>query len=633
MEEATPLQPVVRFGEYQLDTRAGDLHKGDVTLRLHKQPLQVLLLLLEHQGELVTREELRTALWPDHTFVDFEDSLNHAIRRLREALGDSAENPRFIETLPRRGYRFIHPVDPGVGLAVPKPVQPKGPLGKYWQIALGAGAIVAALSLGFVFNVLGLRSRLLTANPASSLAGPLRIESIAVLPFENLSGDPAQEYFADGMTEELVTNLGKISTLRVISRTSVMLYKGSKKPLPEIARELNVDAIVEGTVQRSGNHVRVTANLLYAPTDRHLWAESYESELGDVLILQGKVARSIADEIGIKLMSQEKTRLASTRSVNPDAYEAYLKAKYYASKWSEEGFKKSVASFRQAIDIDPAYAPAYGGLGEVYCLMGLWALKPSTEIYPLAKAAALKALELDDGLAEAHADLGLVKFQYDWDWSGGEQELKRAVTLNPSSSSAHLFYGLFLTVMGRADESVKETRIALELDPLTPSTNVQLGWVLYYARRHDESIAQLKKALELAPDFGYANMEIGWNYAQKGMNQEAATECQRAVSLASEDQVTLASCGDVYGMAGRHQDALALLDRLKRLSTQGYVDPYNFACLYDGLGENQPTMEWLERAYRARSASLPALRVEVWSGRLRSDRRFQELVQRMNFPK
>jgi DNA-binding winged helix-turn-helix (wHTH) protein len=224
MEEAKPLQPLVRFGEYQLDIRPVDLHKGDVTLRLHKQPLQVLLLLLEHQGELVTREELRTALWPDHTFVDFEDSLNHAIRRLREALGESAENPRFIETLPRRGYRFIHPVDAGVGLARPKPVQPKRPLGKYRPIALGAAAIAAALSLGFVFNVAGLRSRLLTANPALSFAGPPRIESIAALPFENLSGDPAQEYFADGMTEELVTNLGKISTLRVISRTSVMRY-------------------------------------------------------------------------------------------------------------------------------------------------------------------------------------------------------------------------------------------------------------------------------------------------------------------------------------------------------------------------------------------------------------------------
>ena len=632
MEETTPPQPLVRFGEYELDTRTGYLHKGDVTLRLHKQPLQLLLLLLERQGALVTREELRTALWPDHTFVDFEDSLNHAIRRLREALGDSAENPRFIETLPRRGYRFIHAVDAGVGVAPPKPVQPKGPLERHWLIALVAGTVAAPLTLVFALNVAGLRTRLLTANPAKSLAATPRIESIAVLPFENLSGDPAQEYFADGMTEEIVTNLGKISPLRVISRTSVMRYKGSRKPLPEIAQDLNVEAIVEGTVQRSCNHVRVTANLLYAPTDRHLWADSYESELGDVLILQGKVARSIAGEIGIKLKPQEQIRLASSRPVNPEAYQAYLKGKYYTSKWSEEGFKKAVASFRQSIDVDPAYAPAYGGLGEVYSLMALWALQPSTEIYPLAKAAALKALELDDGLAEAHADLGLVKFQFDWDWSGGEQELKRAVTLNPSSSSAHLFYGLFLTAMGRADESVKETRIALELDPLTPSTNVQLGWVLYYARRHNESIAQLKKALELAPDFGYANMELGWNYAQKRMYPEAVRECRRAVSLAPEDQVTLGGCGNVYGLAAKRQNALVLVERLKKLSRQAYVDPYSMAWLYDGLGDNNRTMQWLERAYLARSASLPALRVEVWSDRLRSDARFQDLLRRMNFP-
>lgn len=633
VQEPTCLQRQVRFGEYELDTRTGGLHKGDSTLQLNKQPLQVLLLLLEHRGELVTREELRTALWPDHTFVDFEDSLNHAIRRLREALGDSAQNPRFIETIPRRGYRFIHPIDQGVAVAPPKPVQPKGPLERRRLIAAVAATVAAALTLVFGLNIAGVRTRLLTATPAKSLPALPRIESIAVLPFENLSGDPAQEYFADGMTEELVTNLGKISALRVISRTSVERYKGTKKPLPEIARELNVDAIVEGTVQRSGNHVRVTANLLYAPADRHLWADTYEGELGDVLVLQGKVARSIASQIGIELIPQEQVRFASAHPVNPEAYQAYLKGKYYTSKLSEEGFKNGVASFRQAIDFDPAYASAYGGLGEAYSLMGLWALQPSTETYPLAKAAALKALELDEGLAEAHAVLGQIKFGFDWDWSGAEQELRRAVTLNPSSSSAHFWYGLFLTAMGRYDEAVKETRHALELDPITPSANVQLGWVLFYARRYDESIAQLKKTLELAPDFGYANMELGLNYTQKRMYPEAVKECRRAVSLAPEDQVTLGVCGYVYGLAKRRDDAFAILDRLKKLSTRRYVDPYNVAGLYIGLGDTNQAFEWLGQAYRERSPSLYALRMEVWSDRLRSDPRFQDLLRRVNFPK
>jgi len=633
MAEVTHARHWIRFGDYELDTRAGELRNGSGTLQLHQQPLQLLLLLLEHPGELVTREELRAALWPDHTFVDFEDSLNHAIRRLREALADSAENPRFIETLPRRGYRFIYPVDEGAGPASPRPAQQRAASGKRWLIALVAAAVAGMLTLVFALNVAGLRSRLRAAIPSTSVAAPPRIQSVAVLPFENLSGDPAQEYFADGMTEELVTNLGKISPLRVISRTSVMQYKGSKKPLPQIARELNVDAIVEGTVQRSGNHVHVTANLLYAPTDRHLWAESYESELGDVLVLQGKVARSIAGEIGIKLISQEQIRLASARPVNPEAYQAYLKGKYYTNKWTEEGFKRAVASFQQAIDFDPTYAPAYGGLAEVYMWLAVWGLQPSAETYPLAKAAALKALQLDDGLAEAHAVLGQIKFAFDWDWSETDQELKHAVNLNASSSAAHFWYGLFLTAMGRSDEAISETRKALELDPLTPTTNLQLGWVLYYARRYDESIAQLKKTLELAPDLGYANMELAWNYAGKHMYAEAVAECQRAVSLAPGEQVTLGSCGRVYGLAGRHQDALRLLDRLKRLSARGYVDPYNVAILYDGVGEREHVFEWLERGYREHSPSLYGLRIDAWSDQVRSDSRFQDLLHRMNFPK
>jgi TolB-like protein/Tfp pilus assembly protein PilF len=583
---------------------------------------------MERPGELVTREELRNALWPDQTFVDFEDGLNHAVRRLREALGDSAENPRFIETLPRLGYRFIYPLEEK---AEPGRVPAAGPMGRRRQVGLAAGAVLALLAWAFALNVAGVRDRVLRAAGAVR-EPPLQIQSIAVLPLENLSHDPEQEYFADGMTEELITNLGKMSALHVISRTSVMQYKGTKKSLPQIARELKVDAIIEGTVQRSGNHVRITANLLHAPTDRHLWADSYEGDLGDVLVLQDKVARAIASEVGIKLLSTGNGRLASVHAVDPEAYQSCLKGRYYTSKWTEEGFKKGAEGFRRAIDLDPTYAPAYEGLADVYNWRAAFGLQPSPETYPLAKAAALKALELDDGLAEAHAVLGQTKFAFDWDWSGAEQELKRATALNPSSSTAHLYYGVFLTAMGRYDEAVAETRKALELDPLTLTTNLQLGWVLYYARRHDESIAQLKKTLELAPDFSYANLELGWNYAQKRMYPEAVSECQRAVSLMPEEQVTLSSCGDVYGLAGRRQDALTLIERLRQLSARGYVDPYNMAWASDGLGDNKRTMEWLERAYTERSASLYFLRNETWRESLRSDPHFQDLLRRMNFP-
>jgi TolB-like protein/DNA-binding winged helix-turn-helix (wHTH) protein/Flp pilus assembly protein TadD len=631
----------MRFGVFDLDLQTGELRKSGVLLHLPPQPFKVLALLVSRPAQLVTREEIRNQIWGNDTVVDFEHGLNFAIKKIRDTLGDDPETPRYIETLPRRGHRFIAPVetasasgmhpDAGVGVTLTSATPRAAFLRKRWSVATTAGVFVGLAATLVGLNVAGLRDQLLKANPLRSAASP-RIESVAVLPFENLSGDPAQEYFADGMTEELVTNLGEISALRVISRTSVMRFKGSRKPLPEIARELRVDAIVEGTVARVGNHVRITANLLHAPTDRHLWAGSYDSELEDVLVLQGKVASSIASAVRIRLMPQERIRLASPRRVNPEAYQAFLQGKYYTSKWTEEGFKKAATSFRQAIDLDPTYAPAYEGLAEVYSWVAGWGLQSSAEAYPLAKAAALKALELDEALADAHAALGQIKFVFDWDWSGAEHELKRATILNPNSSNAHFDYGWFLTAMGRSDEAVTETRKALQLDPLTPSTNVQLGWVLYYARRHDESIAQLRKTLELAPDFSHANMELGWNYAQKRMYSEAVTECQRAVSLMPEEQVTLGSCGCVYALAGRRREAVTLLDRLKKVSARSYLDPYNVALLYDGLGDTDRTMDWLERAYRERSASLYFLRVEVFSDRLRSDPRLQDLLRRMNFP-
>jgi TolB-like protein/Tfp pilus assembly protein PilF len=498
-------------------------------------------------------------------------------------------------------------------------------------VAAAVGLFVALVATFAALNVAGIRDRLLERITSKGSVPTPRVESVAVLPFENLSNDPNQEYFADGMTEELVTRLGEISDLRVTSRTSVMRFKGSRRPLPEIARELGVDAVIEGTVARSGNHVRITANLLHAATDHHLWANSYDSEIEDVLVLQNNAARSIAAAVRTNL-SPEQIRGTSQRRVNPEAYQAYLRGKYYRSEWTKEGFEQAITSFRHALDSDPTYAPAYEGLADVYNWLGLWGLQPATETYPAAKAAALKALELDEGLAEAHADLGQIKLVFDWDWSGAEQEFKRTIVLNPNSAAAHFYYGVFLTAMGRSGEAIKETQKALALDPLTPSTNLQLGWVLYYARRHGESIAQLKKTLALAPDFAYANMELGWNYAQKGMYVEAAAQCQRAVSLMPDEQVTLGGCGNVFGLAGRRQDALTLLGRLKKASARGYLDPYNVAYLYDGLSDNDHVFEWLERAYRERSASLYALRFETWSDRLRSDPRFRDLLRRMNFP-
>ncbi len=457
------------------------------------------------------------------------------------------------------------------------------------------------------------------------------IQSLAVLPLANLSGDPQQDYFAEGMTEELITNLGKVRAVRVISRTSVMQYKQTQKTIPKIAEELNVDAIVEGSVVRSANRVRITAQLIQAKKERHLWAETYERDVSDVLALQSDVAQAITSEVKAKVTPQEQTRLASARQVNPEAYELYLKAKYFWSKWPEKESTKSIIYIQQAIALDPTYAPAYADLADYHSYEALYGLRQLNEAVPAARAAVGKALELDETLAEAHTELGEINFTFDWDWARAERDFKRAIALNPNSSRSHLKYSVFLISLGRSSEAVTEAQEALKLDPMSVGKNFGLGWVLYYARRHDESIVQLKRTIDLAPDLAYANAVLGWNYAQKHMYPEAISSCQRAIAVLP-DQVVLGSCGRVYAVGGRRHDALSILHRLNNFPTQMPLDPYNVAVLYDGLGETDHAMEWLERAFAGRSGGLSGVKCELWSDQLRSDPRFRDLLRRMNLP-
>ncbi|MBZ5616741.1 MAG: winged helix-turn-helix domain-containing protein [Acidobacteriia bacterium] len=607
-----PLAPqTVRFGPFGLDLRAAELHLNGKTIKLPEQPFQVLTALLEHPGEVVTREELRQRLWRSDTFVDFEHSLNAAVKRLREMLGDSAESPRYIETLPRHGYRLIAPVE-GPKLAVPD-AQIRPPKTLLRVLAIAAGVVILIMLGSWRWS--RLQALLGRAHPA-------RVESLAVLPLVNLSGSPDEEYFADGMTEQLITELGKVHTLRVISRQSVMQYKGTNKPVPQIARELHVEAVVEGSALRVGDKVRITTQLIQVNPERHLWSESYERDLRDILALQSEVAQAITNEVKIKLTPQEQTRLASTRPVNPEAYQALLRAK------SEKDSQKAFAYLQQAIALDPTYAPAYVELADYY-IGETYSGRPVKEAVPLARAAVDKALELDPTLAEAHAKLGYIKFWFDWDWSGAEADLKRTVMLNPNNAYAHLAYGAFLNHVGRSGEAVREFQKEQELNPL--DSGFALAFGLFYARRYDESIAQFNKVLEKKPDFALANAALAWNYVQKRMYPEAVAVCRRVASIAPEDQVMLGGCGWVYAHAGRRQDALALLDRLKKRSRL-HLDPYAVAFLYDGLGDDDRTMEWLERAYRERSPNLAFLKIEFWSDSLRSDPRFQGLVRRMNFP-
>jgi TolB-like protein/DNA-binding winged helix-turn-helix (wHTH) protein len=670
----------VRFGVFEVDLRSGELHKHGIKIKLHDQPFQVLAIMLEHPGELVTREQLHQKLWPADTFVDFDVGLNSAIKRLREALGDSAESPRFVETLPRRGYRLIAPVEevadiegregqrsPAPGSATlseapvstepravatsPRPLELEKNRTKTTHVRYlllgGVAAILLVLLLGV--NVGELRERLLGKHSAGG-ASAGRIRSVAVLPLENLSGDPAQEYFVDGMTEELITDLGKVGGLRVISRTSSMHYKGTRKTLPEIARELNVDAVIEGAVLRSGDHVRITTQLVEAASDRHLWAESYERELRDMLTLQGEVARDVAKQVNIKLSQEEQTRFASAHPVDPKALEAYLKGRYELYKMTLEGTKKSIDYFAQALDRDPTYARAWAGLSEALSFphvpQGTWDSHPQ-EVLAKAKAAALKALELDGALSEGHLSLGVV-LERDWFWSGAEKEYQRAIALDPNNARAHGVYGLHLMAQGRFEEAIAETRRAQELDPLSPLMHRDLARALSAAGRYDEALAQFRDVAALGGAMGYpTHRRMALAYERKGMEREALAELLAALRTPKNWLESMPSLPEKEEDRGAKQLAARVerkyassgYEEAKRVFLHGDVlhiapsaGPIWTAADYAELGLKDKAFEWLDKAIEVHNLNMEFIKVDERFVPLRSDPRFGDLLRRIGLP-
>ena len=487
------------------------------------------------------------------------------------------------------------------------------------MLALGGLALVAVVAVLAGLNVAGLRDRLFPR-----WAAPPHIDSIAVLPLENLSHDPNQEYFADGMTEELITNLGKISALRVISRTSVMRYKGTKKPLPEIARELNVDAVVEGAVLRSGNRVRITAQLIQANPEKHLWADSYERDPRDILALQSEVARAITDEIKIKVSPQEQARLARARQVNPQAHELYLKGQYYNNRRDPE---KASDYFKAAINADPTYAPPYAGLAAVYSYLGRFEVLPASEAFSKARAAAEKALELDETLGEAHAALGFTLLSFDWDWTAAEREYKRALELSPSVAPIRSSYGQFLVRMGRHQEAIREARRGVELDPVSPERYVDLGWIYWESRQYDQALEQYRKTLELDPTQN-VSFYFAVAFREKGMYQEAIAEFLQM----PDNPVKFGQGGNAYARAGRVREAREAIRKLKERAKIDFRGTCMVALVYAGLGEKDQAFEWLEKAYLVRDRGMTFLKIDPGLDPLRSDSRFQDLLRRMNFP-
>jgi TolB-like protein/DNA-binding winged helix-turn-helix (wHTH) protein/Tfp pilus assembly protein PilF len=611
----------VIFGPFEADLSTGKLYKLGNQVHLQDQPFRVLAMLLEHPGEVVTREEARKALWPEGTFVDFDEGLDTALKKLRHALGDSAQNPNFIETIPRRGYRLIGSVGAsGNGSAISGAMEGARPEAVAsrtlpWKLLIGVLALAVALA-GVLVRAIGWMHRSTSA-----------IRSIAVLPLENLSGDASQDYFADGLTDELITHLGQIGTLRVISRTSVMQYKGVHKPLPQVARELGVDAVVEGTVLRSGDKVRITAQLIQAASDRHLWARTYVGDQRDVLSLQNEVASAIASEIRIKLTPQQRAMLKSAHAMNPQAQDAYLKGHYLLEKGTIEDLPKGISYFGQAIEKEP-FALAYAGMASGYVALGHVLYLSPQQAFPPAKTAALKALELDNGLEEAHTALGDVKFLYDWDFPGAEREFQLAIQINPSSVRAQNSYADFLNAMGHPDDAIAHAQQSLQIDPLSLSAITELGWQLYFARRYDEAIAQARKVIEVNPNYFAAHVCLGLAYEQKHEFSSAIAELQKATGFCRGRCAGL--IGQVSALSG---DKAAALEAIKELQQRPYVSPWLVAIIYAELGDREKAFEWLEKSYSGREHDLAYARVWPMFDSLRSDPRYNDIMRRIGLTK
>jgi eukaryotic-like serine/threonine-protein kinase len=491
----------------------------------------------------------------------------------------------------------------------------------------GIAVVVLLAVIAGISNVGGWRTRLL------GRASSPRIESLAVLPLANLSRDPEQEYFADGMTEALITDLSKISALKVISRTSVMRYKRTEKPLPQIARELSVDAVIEGSVLREGNQVRISVQLIHGATDKHLWADNYQRELRSILALQSEVARAIAQQVKITLTPQEQARLTSLGpAVNPEAYEAYLRGRSELNKLSVPGIKKGIEYLQKAIQIDPSYARAYAGLAIAYSLMGQQEILPVREAFAKSRELALKAFELDEALPEAHSVLGWIHRSYDWDWPGAEREFKRALELDPGSALAHNGYGGYLIVVGREEEALAEEKRAVQLDPLSSFLNGQWAIVLLQAQRYEEMAEQCRKTLELDPSNSRAYFALGLGHAQQGRYDQAVAGLRKSAELSGGRPDVLAELGYVYGLAGKKAEARKILDEFKQQAKQKNISPLNFAILYAGLGDKDHAFAWLERAYQERSPFLLDIKTLLGGDPLRSDPRFTDLLRRVGLP-
>jgi TolB-like protein/DNA-binding winged helix-turn-helix (wHTH) protein/Tfp pilus assembly protein PilF len=628
----------LRFGVFEVDRSASKLVKGGRRVKLAPQPFKVLLLLLDRHGQVVSRTDIQCHLWGESTFVDFDRGINFSINQIRAALSDDADRPRYIETVPRLGYRFVGEVTNGAGTEplahAAQAVERKSDLPELSRceadrpdshralrltaapfLRFAAVAILAAIA----FFAAGMAVRK-SPRPVDS------IQSIAVLPLEDLSSSKVDEYFADGVTDQLITDLGQLARLRVISRTSIMQYKRAFRPLPQIARELGVDAVVEGTITRSGNRVRVTGQLIEARTDRLIWANAYETEMGDVLPVERELAEVIADEVRGKISSIRHPVPKRVRSLTAPAQNAYLKGHYLQQTGTIESLPEAISYFERSVAIEPN-APAYAGTASAYVAMGHMMFLPPQQAFLPAKTAALKALELDDTLEEAHTALGSVKLLYEWDFPRAATEFQRALDLNPSSVQAQSAYADYLTVMGHANEAIERARLGVELDPLSLSAIMNLAWQLYRGRQYEQAVAEAQTVADIEPASSSAHTCLGLAYGQQHRFPKAIEELRKASALCRDRCFGL--IGQVFAMSGDRQ---AALDAMHQLQRRAYASPWLAAVIYAQLGDKDRAFAWLEKAYEGREHDLVFAGAWPVFDTLRADPRYANLLRRVGLP-
>lgn len=598
-------------GEWTVLPGLNSLERDGRNVHLEPKVMQVLITLSEQPGEVVSKHQIFKRVWPD-TFVS-DEVLTRSVSELRRAFQDDPQEPKYIQTIPKGGYRLVATVRrESAGGA-------KRLSGYSWKVLTITPITLLVMATSVYFALKGRRE--VTLSP--------KITSLAVLPLTSLSSDAGQEYFADGMTDELTTRLSNIGALRVISRTSVMHYKGTQKTVPEIAGELHVDAVLEGSVLRSGDKVRISTQLILARSDEHIWAESYERDLRDVLALQSDIARAVAREISIQVTSQENRKLMAAAKVNPEAHDSYLKGLYFWNKFTEEGMRNAVSYFLDATQKQPNYAPAYAWLAHAYDELAYY-VAPK-EIVPKAKEAALRALQLDNTDAEAHAALGWIKWHYDWDWPGSEREFKSALQSNPNSYIAHAQYASYLDTMGRFDEALEEHKIALKLDPLSLVAETNLGDSYYGAGRYKEAEEQYQKTLELEGNFAYAHAMLAMVYVKQGRFREGIQRLQKATQL-DTDPIFTETLAYAYAASGNKAEARKVLSRLMDSSQKRYIASVFVALVYLKMNDQDQACKWLERGYEERDSGVPDIYVEPAFAEFRSNRCVQDVMKRVGFP-